>query len=139
MELTRRTDYAVRVILDLSAQPNGSCTRSAHIARRQLIPRSFLRKIVQILVDRGFVQTHRGTDGGITLARHPEDITLRDVVEAIEGPIRLNRCLVRPGACPLDRICPVHPVWRRLQELITRELESETFEALRHRVSRPGF
>jgi Rrf2 family protein len=76
------------------------------------------------------VHTRRGTRGGIALARAPRTITLRAVIEAIEGPIALNRCVTAPGACPLDRRCSVHAVWRRVQALVIRELESVTIESL---------
>jgi DNA-binding IscR family transcriptional regulator len=52
------------------------------------------------------------------------------VIEAVEGPIHLNRCLVHPGACPRDSFCTAHPVWRRIQEILTRELDSVTLASL---------
>lgn len=133
MQLTREADYAVRVVLDLAEHGGSRPVRSADIACRKLIPQAFLTKVVQRLARHGYVRTRRGTGGGITLRRDPRAITLRDVVEAIEGPIHLNRCLVRPGACPLARQCAAHPVWRRIQELVIRELEGATIESLRRR------
>ncbi len=133
MHLTREADYAVRIVLDLTEHGRDRPVRSADIAHRQLVPRPFLTKVVQRLARRGYVRTRRGTGGGITLGRDPRVITLRDIVEAIEGPIHLNRCLVRPGACLLARRCPVHPVWRHIQELVIRELEGTTIASLRWR------
>lgn len=133
MRLTREADYAVRVVLDLAEHADDGPVRSADVARRQMVPRPFLRKVVQALARGGYVSTHRGTGGGIALARGPNAITLRAVVEAIEGPIYLNRCVIEPGACPLDRTCSVHPVWRRIQDLVIRELEGATVESLRRR------
>lgn len=130
MELTRQADYAVRIVLDLAEQPRARPVRSSDIARRQLIPRPFLTKIVQVLGKRGYLRTHRGATGGVSLARDPAGITLREVIEAIEGPIRLNRCAAGGYVCPLERRCPVHPVWRRLQEMVLRELEKTSFESL---------
>ncbi|MDR7418363.1 MAG: Rrf2 family transcriptional regulator, partial [Armatimonadota bacterium] len=92
----------------------------------------FLRKVVQALARRGYVTTHRGTGGGIALARDPRAITLRAIVEAIDGPIALNRCVARPGDCPLSRRCTVHPVWHRIQRLVLDELERTTIASLRH-------
>lgn len=133
MQLTREADYAVRVVLDLAEHGGSRPVRSADIGRRKLIPQAFLTKVVQRLARHGYVRTRRGTGGGITLRRDPRAITLRDVVEAIEGPIHLNRCLVRPDACPLARQCATHPVWRRIQELVIGELEGATIESLRRR------
>src|SRR3972149_3230477 len=103
MQLTREADYAVRVVLDLAEHAGDGPVRSADVARRQMVPKPFLRKVVQALARSGCVKTHRGTGGGIALTRDPETITLRAVIEAIEGPISLNGCVIAPGACPLDR------------------------------------
>lgn len=138
MRLTREADYAVRIVLDLTGQGRGTPVRSAEIARRQIIPRPFLTKVVQALAREGYVRTRRGTGGGITLARDPAAITLRDVVEAVEGPIRLNRCLVRAGECALDQICPVHPVWKRIQDYVIRELDGTTFASLTTKTTTRG-
>ncbi|MEK6529950.1 MAG: Rrf2 family transcriptional regulator, partial [candidate division NC10 bacterium] len=88
------------------------------------VPRAYLSKIIQALARVGLVRTQRGTRGGIALLEEPQAITLRQVIEAVEGPIYLNRCLVRPGLCPRDRFCPVHPVWARIQAIVTQELDS---------------
>lgn len=130
MQLTREADYAVRVVLDLAQHATGGPVRSADIALRQAVPKPFLRKVVQALARGGYVSTRRGTGGGIALARDPRKITLRALIEGVEGPIHLNRCLTAPGACPLDRKCPVHPIWRRIQDLVIRELEDATIESL---------
>lgn len=131
MQLTREADYAVRVMLDLAEHGSDGPVRSTDIAGRQLIPRPFLTKVIQALARRGYVRTRRGTRGGVTLSGDPRAITLRAVVEAIEGPIRLNRCLVGPGACRLQPRCPVHPVWQRIQALVIRELEGVTIASFR--------
>jgi Rrf2 family protein len=126
------------VVLDLVEHAGRGPVRSADIARRQLIPRPFLAKVVQALARRGYMRTRRGARGGVTLTRRPREITLRAVVEAIEGPIRLNRCVAGAGECPLERRCPAHPVWQRLQTLVLRELDRTTFERLRRRSRRGG-
>ena len=124
MQLTLKGDYAVRVIVDLAAQPAGATVRTEEVGRRTGVPQAYLSKIVQALAHGGLVRTQRGTRGGIALLEEPQTITLRQVIEAVEGPIYLNRCLIRPGLCPRDRFCPVHPVWGRIQALVIRELDS---------------
>lgn len=130
MELTREADYAVRVVVELASRPPAAVVPSRTVAQRQQIPRAFLAKVVARLARVGFVKTFRGSGGGLQLARPPAEITLRQVVEAIEGPIRLNRCLREPGACPLQSRCQVHGVWRRIQELLLRELDAVTIAQL---------
>ena len=129
MRLTRQGDYAVRVMLDLAAHAQDAPIPRAQIQTRQDVPEAFLAKTVQALARAGLVRTRPGAHGGVTLNAPPEAVTLLQVIEAVEGPIRLNRCVEAPSACPRDRFCPVHPVWMRLQALLIREL-SVTIAAL---------
>lgn len=126
MRLTREGDCAVRVLLDLAQHRDEAPVPRARIQARQDVPAAYLGKIVQALARAGLVETRPGARGGVWLARDPDTITLRRVIEVVEGPIQLNRCVVGPGACPRDRFCPVHPVWLRLQALVTRELDAVT-------------
>lgn len=124
MQLTLKGDYAVRVVVDLASQPADATVKTEYLGYRTGIPRAYLSKIIQALAHAGLVRTRRGTRGGIALGESPQAITLRRVIEAVEGPIYLNRCLVRPGACPRDTFCPVHPVWARVQAIVLRELDA---------------
>lgn len=130
MRLTRQGDYAVRVVVDLASRPAGAVVTRARIQERQDVPPAYLAKIVQALARAGLVRTLPGAHGGVSLAAPPAHVTLRQVIEAVEGPIQLNRCVARPGACPRDRFCNVHPVWLRLQALVTRELDAVTIASL---------
>ncbi len=130
MRLTREGDYAVRVMVDLAARTAERPVRRAAIQARQDVPAAYLGKIVQTLARAGLVRTRPGPRGGVWLAAPPEAITLRRVIEAVEGPIALNRCVTTPSQCPRDRVCPVHPVWLRLQALVVRELDGVTLAEL---------
>jgi Rrf2 family protein len=135
MEISRRTDYGVRVILDLACLSSERRTSTQEIAARQNIPSPFLAKIISQLALAGLVDTFRGAGGGVTLARPASEISLLHVIEALEGPIRLNRCVIEPDACPRNRGCPVHPIWARAQADLTDLLEVTTFDRL---VAYPG-
>ncbi len=130
MLLTRHADYAVRVMIDLASHPEGAVIPRALIGASQEVPRAYLAKIIQSLARAGLVRTRPGAGGGISLAVAPADLTLRRVIEAVAGPIHLNRCVIRPGECPRDRFCPVHPVWLRIQRLVTTELDGVTIAGL---------
>ena len=130
MEISRRTDYGVRVILDLAILPRDSRTSTQEIADRQNIPTPFLAKIISQLSLAGLVTTFRGAGGGVTLARPAAEISLLQVIEALEGPIRLNRCVIEPDACPRNEHCPVHHVWAKAQTDLTSLLDDTTFETL---------
>jgi len=126
MHVTREGDYAVRVLVDLAGRPGGEIVRTEDLTRATGVPRAYLAKIVQALVRAGLVRTRQGPGGGVTLGKDPAGITLRHMIEAVEGPIHLNRCLVRAGECPRDAFCAVHPVWARIQAVLIRELEAVT-------------
>jgi len=100
------------------------------IASAMEMPRTFLAKIFQDLAKKGLIKSERGTGGGFVLARLPEQITLCEIVEAIEGPIMPNQCLMGEGMCSFQKTCPVHPVWRRLQKVTRGILEEVTLKTL---------
>jgi Rrf2 family protein len=130
MEISRRADYAVRVILDLASASGGGRVPTQEIASRQKIPGPFLAKIISQLSVAGMVNTYRGAGGGVTLAHPPSEISLLQVIEALEGPIRLNRCVIQPDACPRNHNCPVHHIWAQAQADLLSLLEVTTFDEL---------
>ena len=130
MEISRRSDYGVRVILDLAALPDNQRTSTQDIARRQNIPAPFLAKIISQLALSGLVTTYRGAGGGVSLASPASEISLLHVIEALDGPVRLNRCVIEPGACPRDGHCPVHHIWAKAQTELTTLLSGATFDEL---------
>jgi len=130
MELTRKGEYAIRGILYLARQERGKVCLVGEIAEAADVPKAFLAKILQDFVKVGLVTSSRGTGGGFVLARAADRITLREVVEAVEGPILPNRCLVGAGTCERDATCPVHPVWERVRQEIVAILDGVTLAEL---------
>lgn len=121
MQITRQADYATRAILYLARAGKGERIATSQVAKEQKIPPSFLAKIISQLSIAGLLHTSRGARGGISLSRDPEQITLLEVIEAIDGPIQLNMCAEREGACAYEENCPLQPVWCDAQaELVTR-------------------
>ncbi len=130
MELTRKAEYAIRGMLYLSRQKDGNISLIVDIAGAVEAPKTFLAKIFQELAKTGLIKSTRGVNGGFVLARPPERITLREIVEAIEGPIMPNQCLMGEGVCSFQNTCPVHPVWRRLQAVTKGILDEVTLKTL---------
>lgn len=130
MEISRRTDYGIRVILDLASRQDGERAATQEIAERQSIPAPFLAKIVSQLSTSGLVETYRGAGGGVALARPASEISLIHVIEALDGPLRLNRCALNDNACPHEEHCPVRDIWVEAQRDLTRALTSVTFDSL---------
>ena len=130
MQITRQADYAARAILYLARTGNGKRISTNQVAKDQNIPPSFLAKIISQLSIAGLLQTARGASGGVALARKPENITLLDVIQAIDGPIQLNDCVVQEDVCCFQENCSMQLVWSEAQnDLITR-LKSTTFAKL---------
>jgi Rrf2 family protein len=100
------------------------------IAQEQHIPPSFLAKIISQLSIAGLLHTSRGARGGVTLARSPGEITLLEVIEAIDGPIMLNECVGETGSCSFDEDCPLKPVWCDAQNELVARLKSTNFSQM---------
>jgi Rrf2 family protein len=127
MEISRRADYGVRVIIDLAALPKDGRASTSEIADRQNIPAPFLAKIISQLSLSGLVSTYRGSGGGVSLVRPASEISLLQVIEALDGPLQLNRCAIEPDACPRTGHCPAHQIWAKAQNDLTKLLGSTTF------------
>ena len=132
LKINRQTDYAVRVVLALAKRGEHMRLSSTVIQQEMLIPQALMARIVAQLARAGLVNTFAGRDGGLMLPRHPSEITLKDIVEAFEGPILLSECLQVKGEndCPFQSNCPVRPKWGRVQVAMLREMASITFEDL---------
>lgn len=127
MQITRQADYAVRAVLYLAKLGPDQRAATSQIAQVQQIPPSFLAKIVSQLSVAGLLQTSRGARGGVSLARMPEEISLLEVVEAIDGPILLNECAGENGVCVFGNVCPMKPVWCDAQAELVERLRQTTF------------
>jgi Rrf2 family protein len=132
LRINRQTDYAVRVVLALAKRGEEARLSSIEIQQEMLIPKAFMSRIVAQLSRAGLINTFPGRDGGLMLPHPASQITLKDVVEAFEGPILLSACLQVKGEddCPFQVNCPVRPKWGRVQVAMLREMASITFEDL---------
>ena len=130
MRLTRAGEYAVRCMLYLSSQPVGAVVNRREVAQAMDIPEPFLGKIGQQLARAGLVELVQGARGGLRMARSPEEVTLLDVVEAVNGPIFLNDCLMRRGFCQRSPECAVHRIWDRARSGLRETLRAATFAEL---------
>jgi Rrf2 family protein len=132
LRINRQTDYAVRVILSLAKRGAGARLSTKTIQNEMLIPPALMMRIVAQLARTEFLNTFPGRDGGLMLSRPASQISLKDIVEAFEGPILLSQCLQVKceGDCPFQSNCPVRTKWGRVQVAMLRELAMITFEDL---------
>lgn len=135
-QISRRVDYAVRIMIELGMQTPGSFLSARRVSARTAVPKAFLHKITADLVRANLIHTQTGPSGGLALQRDASEINLLHIVEAIDGPICLNICLVRPQECNRDRFCPGHEVWGRLQVMVADELQKTGLAALAQEAKR---
>ncbi len=122
LTISREADYAVRLMVRMAASPEGRFQAKA-LAKEEVIPESFLFKILQMLIRSRVVRSYRGVGGGYQLAVDPAKLNLYRLVEIVEGPIGLNACVVSGIGCDLRQQCGVHDVWVVAQAQLRRTLE----------------
>jgi Rrf2 family transcriptional regulator, iron-sulfur cluster assembly transcription factor len=115
MQLTRAADYAVRVMIQLAASPADKRVLLPDLAAATEAPESFLSKVLQALSRAWLIDSKRGHTGGFKISNRGRRASMREVIEAIDGPIMLNLCLVSGKSCHRKSTCPAHPVWERAQ------------------------
>jgi len=133
MQVSRKVDYALRAAIHLASDEHrGKACSVAEIAERERIPRQFLEKIIRELIRRGLVRSQRGPHGGYALARPAEEVTFRDIIEAVEGPISLNVCVGEHAECFLLGACGMNRVWAEGQRRVMDLFETTTIASVRH-------
>ncbi len=133
MQLTRAADYGIRAMVHLAGLPVGSRAGITELAKAAEVSEAFLTKVLQRLVPSGLVVSHRGPGGGFALNAPASEISLLQVVEAIEGPIQLNLCTgksIAAPACERQSWCAVHLVWQHAQAKLREILGAASLEGL---------
>ncbi|MPZ70243.1 MAG: Rrf2 family transcriptional regulator [Actinobacteria bacterium] len=130
MSMGKRGDYAVRAVLMLARNHGDGRRKSREIAAEMAIPERFLPQILADLIRGGVVISVAGPDGGYELARPPEELTLLEVMETAEGPIRNEKCVLRGGPCHWEVACAVHPAWSAAQDAFIESLAGSNFSDL---------
>ncbi len=124
MNISRASDYAIRGLVYMAKKPAGTVCFVKDIAKNTNSPASFMSKIFQTLAKSGIVHSFIGTKGGFTFNTRPEDITIKMVVEIIDGPIVLNRCVINKSSCQNAGNCDVHFMWADIQKMLSKALSS---------------
>ena len=130
MQITRAADYAVRVMVHLSSLPPGSRLQKSALVELSEAPESFLSKVLQRMVSKGLISSRRGAGGGFELAVPADQVSVLNVVEAIDGPIHLNLCVPGASGCDRSLACAVHPVWVEARAALVKVLGGATMACL---------
>ncbi len=128
---TRGCEYGLQAMLYLAAQPPNTRLLQRDIASSLLVPPHFLGKILQVLAKSGLVVSQKGKTGGFALARLASEITLRQIIEAIDGPMFLDACVLGFPACSDSNPCPAHHKWKAIREDVFRGLINQNLDQLR--------
>ncbi|MFN8037180.1 MAG: Rrf2 family transcriptional regulator [Acidimicrobiia bacterium] len=127
IELSRTADYGVRAAIVLG---DGQRHKARELASSAGIPAGFAAQVLGHLVRAGLVASQAGQSGGYSLTRPADDISLLDVIEALEGPIRTVRCVLRDSACDAGHPCAVHGTWTRAQDALRGSLQQTSLADL---------
>ncbi len=132
MKITQESDYAMRIVLFLCRLGVGKKIEAKAISEAEGVTLRFTLKILRKLTHSGIIASFRGVNGGYALAREPQEITMRDVIEAVEGEIFINRCLNSKENCNIQRgnVCAVHKELAKIQRSLLENLSSVTFKKL---------
>ena len=128
MKLKKATDYAFVVLAHLGTITSGKNTNNKEIANEFKIPKRFLANIIHSLSKSGIVATRKGMYGGISLARDSSEITLREVIEAIEGDIKFVDCQSSKGICQIEKVCSAKRFWEIQNEKMLAPLNDTTLK-----------
>lgn len=130
MQLNVTTDYAIRTVLYLAMR--GEVVSSIEISETMKIPQEYILVLTKRLRDAGVLRSVRGQNGGYALAREPWDVSLREIINIMEGTTRINRCLEDDHYCSRHAVdnCPVRANYEKLQRVLDDMLSGITIESL---------
>ena len=126
IRLARLTDYGIMLLTLMARDRQGPPKSARDIAARSRLPAPTVSKLLKALAHGGLLETHRGVRGGFRLAKPPEDVTVADIISALEGPIGITECTAHPGQCGVEPLCPVRTNWRRINRAVHDALHGIT-------------
>ncbi|MCS7202012.1 MAG: Rrf2 family transcriptional regulator [Dictyoglomus sp.] len=128
MKLSTRSRYGLRALIYLANNQEKSPISVRTIAQNEEIPLRYLERIMRILSQKGFVKAEVGAEGGYSLNRRPEDISVFEVIEALEGRITLVLCIENGSKCKRAPTCLTRPLWKELNDAMKSVLKKYTLK-----------
>ncbi len=130
MKISTKGRYGLRAMIQLAQQEGDRPVLMSRIAGEQDVSRKYLHALLTALRSAGLVRSARGAHGGYSLARPASQITAREVIEALEGPLALTECVVDSGSCPRVGLCAAHEVWAEASRRLRETLDSVSLATL---------
>ena len=130
IRLSRITDYGIVLLVKLAQSPGGEAQNARHLAAQSELPVPVVSKVLKTLAREGLLASQRGSKGGYALAHDAAEITVPDMITALEGPISLTECATHPGACLQESNCGVREPWQRINAVVHQALGKITLADL---------
>lgn len=130
MQISTKTRYALRALLDLAEHHDEQPVRVQDISERQQISKKYLEAIFSILKSAGFVSSVRGPNGGYILKRNPSEISLYNIMKVTETSMDIVECLDSPGFCSRNEKCAARLAWKAMKKCMEEHLETVTLTAI---------
>lgn len=129
IRMTRLTDYGIMLLMYFVRGHEATTRNARELATQAHLPPPTASKILKRLAREGLLATHRGINGGFSLARPPAEISLADIIKALEGPIAITECNTTTP-CELEHLCPVGSNWKRINQAILGALQKITLSEM---------
>jgi Rrf2 family protein len=136
---SKQCEYALQAVMYLALKPEREMTSIKELTKKLQIPQHFLAKILQDLKYKGFLVSKKGPTGGFGLARSPKEITLLDIVEAIDGVSFMTSCVLGFPECSGKNPCSVHEQWGEIREGLRATLENKSVFQMASEMKKPGY
>ena len=137
VRMSTRARYALRAMMQLAMESSDGPTQLHSIAEAQQVSLKYLEQIMRPLRLAGLVVSERGSSGGYRLGRPPSEITALEIVQAVEGPLSVVDCVLRPGQCKRSPECAARDLWQRVGEAVREVLAGDTLADLASRQHSP--
>lgn len=137
IRITKQTDYGIVLMTHLAAGDPEERYNAPELAEEAGLPLPMVSKILKLLSKDGLLDSRRGVKGGYALARHPDEITVDQIIAALEGPIAITECIEHaPGDCDHEAVCPTRGNWQRINQAIRHALEHITLAEMTQPIPR---
>lgn len=133
--LSKGTDYGIRILAYLARDPIGATHNAREVAQGLELPVPMVSKVMKSMARAGLLESHRGAKGGFSLARRPSELSVADMIAALEGPVALTECQVGPFLCQHEGHCSVQEPWTVINRAVRGTLSTITLDDLIN----PGF
>jgi FeS assembly SUF system regulator len=128
--LSKVTDYGIRILAHLARDEAGTTHNAREVALDLRLPLPMVSKVMKSLARAGVLESHRGAKGGFSLARPPEELSVADMIAALEGPVALTECQLGPFLCQHEGTCSVQEPWSVINRSVRRTLGGITLSDL---------